>query len=174
MNIVLFGYRGSGKSTIGRMLAERLGRAFFDTDDEACDRLNAATIAEAWNAHGEPAWRKTECEVVADLVRSDGQVISLGGGTLMQEPARQVIARSPRCLRFYLECDPNELFRRTQSDPKFSRTRPNRPELGGSVDRVRLLLAERGPIYRAVADHVIDVTAITPEQAVQQILALLD
>ncbi len=173
MNLILFGYRGSGKSTVGRIVAERLGHSFFDTDDEACDLLGADTIAEAWDTHGELAWRRTECRAVADLVRSDGQVISLGGGTLMQDAARLAIERCRRCVRFYLQCEEHELFRRIKADPKFTESRPNLPELGASVHRIHVTLAQRDPVYRTVADHVIDVTNQSPDQTADDVLALI-
>ena len=173
MNIILFGYRGSGKSTVGRLVAQQLGHSFFDTDDEVCELLGAANIADAWYAHGELIWRKTECRVVADLVRSDGQVISLGGGTLIQDAARLAVERCRRCLRFYLQCDAAELFHRIKADPKFSDTRPNLPELGASVHRIRLMLTQRDPVYRQVADHIIDVTGQTPDQTAEQVLAFV-
>ncbi len=170
MNIVLFGYRGSGKSTVGRLVSERLGWSYFDTDDEVCELLNADTIADAWKTHGEAVFRQTECTVVNDLIRSDSQVISLGGGTLTQDKPRHAISRCSRCLGIYLMCDPEELYRRTTSDPKFSQTRPNRPELGGSVAHIQQMLAARDPFYHEVADHVIDVTTQTPEQTVDAVM----
>ena len=91
MNIILIGYRGCGKTTVGRPLAEQLYKRFVDVDDEICRCFGGRTIAEIWADEGERAYRDVECEVTADLCGRDDQVIGLGGGTLGEPPARRSV-----------------------------------------------------------------------------------
>lgn len=170
MNIVLIGYRGSGKTTIGRKLAAQLWKTFVDTDDLTCKRFGGATIADIWRQHGEPAFREAECAVVADVMGKDEQVIALGGGTLMQPPARQAVEQASGSRRIYLKCEPEELFRRIAADTKSAATRPNLTSLGGGVDEIRAMLAERQPVYEAVADAVLDVTHLAPDDALRYLI----
>ena len=174
MNIVMIGYRGSGKTTVGKLIAQKLGYPFIDTDDETCNRFNNPSIAEIWEQHGEPAWRRTECEVTADVVAQDNQVIGLGGGTLMETPARDSIEAAENTVRIYLSCDTSVLYQRINGDPKSTATRPNLTNLGGGVDEINAMLAKRGPVYEAVADRTYDVSSMAPEAIAEQILSDLD
>lgn len=171
MNVVLMGYRGSGKSTIGRLLADRLGLAFIDVDDEVCRRLDRPDIAAVWKDPGEAAFREAESQTVRELIADGGRVIALGGGSVMHERSRTALAAVDHCLRIYLRCEPAELLRRVRSDEKFSRHRPNRPELGGGLEQIQTLLAVREPVYRSLADLEYDVTIASIEQAVDALLA---
>jgi len=170
MNIVLIGYRGSGKTTIGRRLAEQTWRDFVDVDQAACKRFGIDSIAEIWQTHGEPAWRAMEVAVVQDHMQRDNQVIALGGGTLMQPGARTAVEQSDNARRIYLQCDADELHRRIDGDPDTAATRPSLSTLGGGIDEIRAMLDEREPVYRAVADHVFDVTHVTPDEALRHLL----
>ena len=171
MNIVLIGYRGSGKTTIGRRLANQLWKTFVDVDREACRRFGIDSIAEIWRVHGEPAWRATEVDVVREAMEGDEQVIALGGGTLMQPAAREAVEGAASTRRIYLYCEPETLHRRIETDPASSATRPNLTQLGGGVEEIRTMLAEREPVYRAVADVVFDVTHLDPEDAVRRLVS---
>ncbi|MFW6060687.1 MAG: shikimate kinase [Phycisphaeraceae bacterium] len=171
MNIVLIGYRGSGKTTIGRNLATHLWKTFLDVDREACRRFGIDSIAEIWDRYGEPAWREMEVKVVQDAMRGDDQVIALGGGTLMQPEAREAVESADNVQRIYLYCKAEELNRRIEADPVSAATRPSLTAHGGGVDEIRAVLAEREPVYRAVADHEFDVTHVTPEEAVRHLLS---
>ncbi len=171
MNIVLIGYRGSGKTTIGRKLADKLWKQFVDVDRVACQRFGIESIAEIWQQHGEPAWREMEVNVVREATRNDEQVIALGGGTLMQPGARQAVEEAQDTRRIYLYCQADELNRRIEADPQSAATRPNLTAHGGGADEVRAMLAEREPVYLAVADHVFDVTHVDPDEAVRHLIA---
>ncbi len=171
MNVVLMGYRGSGKSTIGRHLAERLGLDFMDVDDEVCRRLGRPDIAAVWTELGEQVFRDAESTTVRELIGDDGRVIALGGGSVMRQESRAALAAAGHCLRVYLRCEPTELLRRVHSDEKFTRHRPNRPELGGGLEQIQALLAVREPVYRSLADLEYDVTGAGIEQAVDALLA---
>lgn len=172
MNVVLMGYRASGKSTIGRRLARELGLAFVDVDDYVCERMGQPTIRAIWEVAGEQAFRDMESQAVCDLMAGDGRVVALGGGSVMNETARRAIMTASEALRIYLHCHPEELFRRVQADRKFSEQRPNRAPLGGGVEQIAAMLATREPVYRALADHGYDVTAVSIEQIVDDLVRL--
>ncbi|MBI1372193.1 MAG: shikimate kinase [Phycisphaera sp.] len=175
MNVVLFGYRGSGKSTVGRLLADRLGVPFVDTDEMVRGRFAGLTIAQIWQIHGEPAFRAAECDVTADLLRDDNRmVIALGGGTVMQPDARAAVTDARHALRVYLRGTPDTLHARIHGDATTPTERPNLTALGGGVDEIRAVLADRSPTYEAVADHVIDIDTLTPQQITDRIAAMID
>jgi len=176
MNIVLFGYRGSGKSTIGRLLAERLDRPFIDTDARVRERFGGIPISEIWQRHGEEAFRHMECIVTADTLRRDRQVVALGGGTVMQHDARAAIEDAKardRALCVYLGATAETLYHRIHSDDTTLAERPALTDKGGGIDEIQHVLTERGVVYEALADHIVDVNHMSPERAVDHIAALL-
>jgi len=173
MNVILIGYRGSGKTTVGRRLAERTGRTFVDVDNETCRRFGIDSIAEIWRVHGEPAWREQEVAVTQALCGREDHVIGLGGGTLMQPGAHNAVQAAADTLRVYLACDRAELFRRIQSDTRTAAARPNLTKLGGGEDEIRHMLNQREPVYQAVADVCLDVTHRDPEQTTRWLIQRL-
>ena len=115
MNTLLMGLRGCGKSTVGRLLAGRLGCVFVELDERVLAIFDQGTVSEAWSVHGEPAWRAAEARVLEDCLAATDQVVALGGGTPMIEEARRLIEREQaggRVRVVYLVCDPRELARR--------------------------------------------------------------
>lgn len=170
MRIVLIGYRGCGKTTIGKLVAQTLGLDFVDVDDVTCDRFGIRSIAEIWQQFGEPEWRKREVEVTSELCAKDNLVIGLGGGTLMQPGARRAVEACD-ALRVYLKAAPQVLAARIASDPQSGATRPNLTQHGGGVEEVRHMLEVRGPVYEAVADEVLDVSQIAPADAAAWVVA---
>jgi len=173
MNVILLGYRGCGKSSVGRRLAERLGLEFRDVDERVAQRYGNRSVAEVWADEGEPHFRRTECAVTAELCQDTGQVVALGGGTVMQPAARQAVERAD-ALRVYLKASPQVLAQRIEADAQSGGLRPSltgNAAGAGAIDEVRLVLAEREPVYRAVADKVLDVSTLTLDQAVAELVA---
>ncbi|MEX0886301.1 MAG: shikimate kinase, partial [Phycisphaeraceae bacterium] len=105
MNVILLGYRGCGKTTVGRAVARALGWRYVDVDDATREAFDNATIAEIWQRHGEPAWREAEVAATRRLVAGREQVIGLGGGTLMQPGAREAV-EAAEARRVYLHAPP--------------------------------------------------------------------
>ncbi len=128
MNIVLVGYRGCGKSSVGRKLADRLWRAFVDVD-EMIVRKAGKTIKAIFEEEGEPWFRDLEAQVVHDIMQLDDQVVALGGGTLMFEKNRQTIEQADAKV-IYLRCDADVLCQRIQCDPASAATRPESHRTG--------------------------------------------
>ena len=171
MNIILFGYRGSGKTTIGKRLAAQLWKTFVDVDEQTCQRFGNDSIAAIWDEHGEAAFRAAEAEVTKELCGRTDLVISLGGGTLMQAEALAAVEQAADAARIYLFCEPAELFRRISADDHSDKTRPHLTPLGGGLEEIEAVLAERDPVYRAVADKVFDVTHLDPVSACRYLIA---
>jgi shikimate kinase len=170
MTIVLIGYRGSGKTTVGRIVAAKLGVEFVDTD--ALVQMRAGkTIREIFEQQGEPAFRGIEAGVLEDVLRwTDDRVVATGGGVVLREANRELLTQSG-AYRYYLKSPAEVLFERINADASTASSRPALTRLGGSVEEVRTLLAQREPLYAAAATHTIDVSSLKPEVVAKMILA---
>lgn len=171
MGVVLLGYRGSGKTTVGRKLADRMWCEFVDADEELVRRAGKS-IKEIFEQHGEPAFRDLESAVLADLLKRESHVISLGGGAVLREPNRRLLTISPHS-RIYLKCDPQVLLTRIASDPGTASARPALTSLGGGLDEITSLLAQREPLYREVATAELDVTNLDVDEVVVRVAKLV-
>jgi shikimate kinase len=169
MSIVLVGYRGCGKTTIGRLLAERLSYSFVDTDELIVQRAGKS-IKAIFAEDGEKVFRDLECMAVADVVARARHVVALGGGALGRDENRVAI-RTADAPVVYLACEAGELHRRIHGDPKTAESRPNLTHLGGGLDEIKRLLQQREPVYRQMAMLTVDVTMLSAESAALRILA---
>ena len=142
-NLVLIGMPGAGKTTVGRILAQKTGRVFVDSDEEIEGRAGMS-IAALFAAQGEAQFRALEAEVVRELAGTGGRVIATGGGAILNP---ENVRRLKQTGRLYFLDRPL-----TQLEPT-----DNRP-LGDTAEKLRRLYLERNPIYRAAADEVIPVT----------------
>jgi len=170
MGVVLLGYRGSGKTSVGMTLARRRAMPFIDLD-AAIMSTAGMTIREIFEKHGEAAFRDLES---AELVRAIGldAVISSGGGVILREQNR-IDLNASNHVRVYLRCEPAELHRRIHSDPATAANRPALTHLGGGIEEIQSLLAQREPLYRAVSTAELDVTRLTVDEVVCRIEQLI-
>jgi shikimate kinase len=168
-SVVLIGYRGSGKTTVGRMLAKRLGRTFVDCDDLIVAR-EGKSIREIFAAGGEEAFRRLEAAVIAELASKADQVIAVGGGAVLREENRRALASH---FIIYLRCEPGVLHDRIRNDPATSDNRPNLTSLGGGIEEIEALLRHREPIYRAAMNAELEVTRLSAEQAAEEVARLI-
>jgi shikimate kinase len=147
-NLFLVGLMGAGKTTVGRQLARRLGKTFYDTDHEI-ERRTGVRVALIFEIEGEAGFRAREAQVVEALTALDGVVLATGGGAVL-DPANRARLAS-RGLVIYLRAQPRDLHYRTRHDK-------SRPLLANADPLARLeeLHRARDPLYREVADLVVE------------------
>ena len=166
MNIVLMGYRGTGKSTVGRLLAARLGRELVSTDAEIVKRAQR-TIPEIVAQEGWEYFRDLESAICRELASRDQLVIDTGGGAILH--AQNVEALKKNSTVFWLTASVETIVKRIGGDNQ-------RPSLTGTksfVDEIQDVLRERTPKYQAVADHSIATDDRSINQLVETILTLI-
>jgi len=169
MNLVLIGYRCTGKTTVGRLLAETLGWPLVDTDTLVQQRAGR-TIRQIVEAAGWPEFRRLEREVIADVTAGDRQVVSAGGGAILDdENTRRLRAGGQVIL---LTAPPEIVWQRMKADPKTLAERPNLTDAGGIAEVARLL-AERAPRYDAACHYRLPTDRFPPAEAAGRILAWL-
>jgi shikimate kinase len=167
MNIILIGYRGSGKSSVGKLLALRLGWAFVDTDQQIIRRAGKS-IAEIFAHAGEAGFRQLESAVVAEAAGTDHTIIAAGGGVVLR--AENVAHLKQHGRLVWLQAAPEVLWRRIQADLKTAASRPNLTAAGG-LEEIRRLLNLRAPLYAAAADFTVDASSGTVEQLAERVAA---
>jgi shikimate kinase len=160
--IALVGFMGSGKSTVGPIVAGRLGWQFLDSDAEIEARARAR-VHEIFRARGEAYFRELERQTVGDLLGADQRVIATGGGAFTQAScAEDLLARA---FTVHLSCDFEEAFRRVAS-------LGGRPLVEKGVTAARALYAERKDKYSR-AHATVDTTSRSPDDVAADILRLL-
>ncbi|MBI1247433.1 shikimate kinase [bacterium] len=169
MNLALIGYRGTGKSHAGRLLAERLAWPMIDADIWV-EQQAGRSIAEIFAAEGETGFRDRESQALVKLTEASGQILSLGGGVILRAENRQRIAE--RCFTVWLTASATEIARRLARDDQ---TQTRRPSLTGkpTLHEIEEVLTARLPLYRESANITIDTEGKSPEEVVQSILAQL-
>lgn len=155
--IVLVGFMGAGKTTVGRHLAGILGWDFADLDDRVVERAGKS-VAAIFHDQGEAAFRAAEHEAAVELARRRFVVIAAGGGAFVAPDTRAAL--SADALTVWLRCALPALLARIASDG-------SRP-LAGSRETISALLTEREPTYR-LANLVVDTTSVAPSEAAREI-----
>jgi shikimate kinase len=165
MNLVLIGYRGTGKSTVGALLAERLGMRYVGMDSEIIKKAKMS-IPEIVATYGWNKFRDMETELTKELTRQDGLIIDAGGGVIERQENVKELQVNTRI--FWLHASVNTITSRIQGDS-------SRPALTSGktfVEEVADVLAKREPVYRAAADHEIDTENASPGQVADRIIKL--
>ena len=160
--VVLVGFMGSGKTSVGRLLARRLGYVFEDMD-RRIERRAGRTIAEIFRDEGEEAFRAMEHEEALALSRLRDRVVAAGGGAFARPETRALLQQG--ALTVWLRCDLERILTRVPADG-------SRP-LAGNRAIMRALLAEREPSYR-MADVAVEASAGTPREVADRIIGLIE
>lgn len=165
VNIVLIGYRGTGKTFVGRALAERLGREFVDTDDLIIERAGKS-IPKIFEENGEEEFREIERRVVKEVSEKDNLVVGCGGGVAVDEENIENLKKNGVII--LLEASAEKIYERIKDDS-------NRPSLigKGKFEEIKELLKYRKPFYEKAAEHRIDSEKFTIEENVEQIINYL-
>lgn len=166
-NVVLIGMRCTGKTTVSRLLAERLGRPLVDTDEEIVNRAGKP-IARIFADDGQDAFRELERQVVADTARAARQVISTGGGVVLA--AENVRALRANGFVVWLQAKPETIQARMQADTVSAAQRPALTQSQDALDEVRQVYDARRHLYSAAADMELDTERYSPAELAQQII----
>lgn len=160
-NLILIGFMGTGKTSLGKLLAEKLGRGFVDIDQKI-EQDAGISIPQIFERYGEKYFREIEKKTVEEITKRRGLVIATGGGTVKDEDNMRMLKSSGVIV--CLTTEPEEIFRRTER-------RGERPVLDGGEDRlqtIKKLLSERQKFY-AQSDYTIDTTDWSPLQIMNDI-----
>ena len=170
--LILLGLRGSGKTTLGRRLAQVLAVPFLDLDDLTPRLAGAASAADLLRSQGEPAFRAAECRALHHPDAHRAGVLALGGGTPTHDPSAAQIRQLQEhgSLLIYLRATANTLAARLAPTDLASR-----PALLGPdpLSEIAPLLKKRDALYCALADQTLEVDLLTEDQTVAAVLALL-
>jgi shikimate kinase len=166
MNIILIGYRGTGKTVVGRVLSDRLGRPFFDADDYIEEKAGR-TIADMVAKEGWPFFRAREKEAIRQLSTMQDCVIAPGGGAVMDK--ENVAFLRGRGWLVLLKADMDTIIQRIQDDAKSSAQRPDLLD-GDIYEETETVLRERMPVYEEVADISVDTSDWTVDEVVEKII----
>jgi shikimate kinase len=161
-NIFFIGLMGAGKTTIGKLLAKHLGKAFYDTDHEI-EKRTGVKIPVIFDLEGEAGFRKRETSVIQDLSQQNNIIMATGGGAVIAAENRDLLKANGTVI--YLRANVSDLWHRTRNDK-------HRPLLQNVDIRAKLeqLYAERDPLYTATATHIVD----TGSQPVANILLKIE
>jgi shikimate kinase len=161
-NIYLIGLMGAGKTTVGRQLARRLGRPFYDSDHEIVERTGVP-IPTIFEIEGEDGFRRREAQTIRELTEDDGLVLATGGGVVLRAENRERLHDTGWVV--YLNVPPVLLYERTRNDR-------NRPllQVADPLTRLEELYTLRDPLYRETAHLVVDGSHLVASGIVQYLL----
>jgi len=165
--IVLTGFMGAGKTTVGRILAEALGWEFLDLDAHLEARSNA-TIRELFERHGEPRFRQMESSALANALSRSATVLALGGGTPEQLTNRLLLEQTPGTLVIFLDAPFPTLYDRCMLQ-SFASPEHIRPVLASPAE-AEARFHQRQPFFRRLAAVTIATAELTPGESAQAIL----
>lgn len=162
MNIILIGFMGTGKTEVGKRLAERLSNDFLDTD-ELIEKSEGKKISDIFKDNGEEYFRNLETEVIETLQDYENYVLSTGGGIVLRDEN----------VRLLKEIGPIVLLT-ARDDVILSRVsdKDDRPllEQGDKAEKIKELLAKRALIYKAAADYTVDTSDKSVDNIVEEII----
>jgi shikimate kinase len=168
--IVLTGFMGAGKTSVGRILAAQLAWNFLDLDDHLEARAGQS-IPELFAIHGESHFRRLESSALANALARPLTVIALGGGTPEQLTNRLLLEQTPGTTVIFLDAPFETLFDRCMLQ-SFTSPEHIRPVLASPAEAAARFAA-RQPLYRRLAPHTISTSELTPTEAAQQIVTQL-
>jgi shikimate kinase len=166
MNVVLIGYRGTGKSTVGNIVAARLGRILVSTDAEIV-KLVGQSIPEIVEQNGWEYFRDLEAKVCQELAGRTGLVIDTGGGAILRSQNVEILKRTGTL--FWLTASVSTITERIGRDSQ----RPSLTGVKSFLDEIQDVLRERTPKYQAAADYIIETDGRSVTQVADEVLARL-
>jgi shikimate kinase len=165
MNIVLIGYRGTGKSVVGAILARRLSMKYIGMDFAIVEKTGI-TIPEIVEKYGWPGFRDRETEQARELSGKDKLIIDTGGGIIERDENIEALRKNAKV--FWLKAKVETIVSRIQGDNQ----RPSLTSGKSFTDEVEEVLERRTPKYKAAADHEIETDDMDPEQIADRIIGI--
>ncbi len=161
-NLVMIGFMGVGKTSVGRLVAQTLGREFLDTD-EMVERRARASVGEVFRRDGETVFRQLEADAIKEAVAYPARVVTVGGGAPLSVENRTLLKQTGFLV--YLRAKPETLVKRLTHVH-------DRPLLAGAdrLSRVRDLLSARDPVYETAGDALVDTDGITAQETAEQVV----
>lgn len=165
-NIIMVGFMGSGKTTVGKILAKKLGLEFFDTDRKI-EEAQGMKITEIFEKKGEPFFRSLERDIACDISESENTVIGTGGGMVKNDEIMRLLKKNG--IVVYLKATPEKLAYNLRNDN-------TRPLLmgGDKLEKIRTVLEERQPLYEEVSDITVSINRKTPKKVAEEIIKKLE
>ncbi len=166
-NIILIGFMGCGKTSVGIRLSYRMKRTMVDTD-KWIEKKQKMTITDIFDTYGEDTFRRMETECLKELIQAaDGQIISVGGGLPVREENHRLLRQLGRVI--YLKVTPEPVYLRLKDDI-------SRPllQVEDPLKQICVLMQKRAPVYEACADVIIEASELSFEEIISQILAAGD
>lgn len=167
-NVFLIGYRCTGKSAVGQLLAERLGFTFIDSDG-TLEQTTGQTIPTIFAEQGEAGFRELESQILRKLVLESCQVVATGGGVVLRPENRDLLCSHG--IVIWLDAEIETIWKRMQQDQKQGKDRPKLTR--GGKEEIEELKKSREPIYRSIAQCRFETDARTPHALAELIAAWL-
>lgn len=163
-NIYIMGFMGTGKTTVGRLLADKMNRQFVDLDQEI-EKREDKKIAEIFDDNGEQYFRELETVLLMEFAQADNMVVATGGGSIANHTNLEIVQKNGQLVA--LMASPEEILKRTSVNSDRPLLNVENPE-----DTIKRLLFERAPFYMK-ANHIVETTEMTPDEVVSQIQELI-
>lgn len=169
MNIVLIGFRGTGKTSIGKILGRELDIEFIDAD-EYLEKREGMTIKDIFAIGGEKLFRDIEVQVIAELSLLNNKIIATGGGAVLRN--ENVRRLKNHGIMVLLDADVDTIYKRISKDLHTQQKRPSLTNRN-AYEEIEFLLTYRRPIYDRVADFVLDTTCNSPRDVARKIITFI-
>lgn len=169
MNIIMIGPRASGKTTVGKILSQRMNKPFLDTD-ELIEKLIGISISKMVNLYGWSFFRDLEKEIILAISGLDHFVISVGGGAILDPRNRDILKKNSFII--LLMAKPEILVKRMMKDLSTSKSRPTLTGKG-SLEEIKEILSEREYIYKKLSDLEIDTSDLKLHEVAEHIMIKL-
>jgi len=167
MNIYLIGFRCTGKTTVGKIIAHKLNMSFLDADDEIV-KQQGMPISDIVDKHGWPYFREKESGIIKEISGMDNNVVATGGGVILNRENVEHMKRSGTVI--WLKANPETVIKRILQDDKTEQSRPSLTSKG-LIDEIQETIEVRMPLYQEAMEFYIDTDDIKVEEVADRIIS---